>query len=136
MLEQQDIPQQIVTENTITMKRRITMKTIDSEVLAGYNSGREKGRLHRGLGLIEFERTKEILLEDKQKIRASKLKESVKEEILLVIDMLANVIESEDKDAVIYAFISYKYVAKSKKFIFMGRIKKVQKLLQDVLNAI
>ena len=64
MLEQQDIPQQIVTENTITMKRRITMKTIDSEVLAGYNSGREKGRLHRGLGLIEFERTKEILLEE------------------------------------------------------------------------
>lgn len=40
------------------------MKTIDSEVLAGYNSGREKGRLHRGLGLIEFERTKEILLEE------------------------------------------------------------------------
>ena len=64
MLEQQDIPQQIVTENTITMKRRITMKTIDSEVLAGYNSGREKGRLHRGIGLIEFERTKEILLEE------------------------------------------------------------------------
>lgn len=64
MLEQQDIPQRIVTENTITMKRRITMKTIDSEVLAGYNSGREKGRLHRGLGLIEFERTKEILLEE------------------------------------------------------------------------
>lgn len=64
MLEQQDIPQQIVTENTITMKRRITMKTIDSEVLDGYNSGREKGRLHRGLGLIEFERTKEILLEE------------------------------------------------------------------------
>lgn len=40
------------------------MKTIDSEVLAGYNSGIEKGRLHRGLGLIEFERTKEILLEE------------------------------------------------------------------------
>lgn len=40
------------------------MKTIDSDVLAGYNSGIEKGRLHRGLGLIEFERTKEILLEE------------------------------------------------------------------------
>jgi len=39
------------------------MKTIDKEVLAGYNGGIEKGRLHRGLGLIEFARTKEILLE-------------------------------------------------------------------------
>ncbi len=39
------------------------MKSIDKEVLAGYNAGIEKGRLHRGLGLIEFARTKEILLE-------------------------------------------------------------------------
>ncbi len=39
------------------------MKSIDKDVLAGYNAGIEKGRLHRGLGLIEFERTKEILLE-------------------------------------------------------------------------
>ena len=96
---------------------------------------KEKELLAKSYG-ASVKAIKEILLEDKQKIRASKLKESVKEEILLVIDMLANVIESEDKDAVIYAFISYKYVAKSKKLIFMGRIKKVQKLLQDVLNAI
>ena len=40
------------------------MKTIDEEVLAGYNAGIEKDRLHRGLGLIEFERTKEVLLEN------------------------------------------------------------------------
>lgn len=39
------------------------MKTIDKDVLASYNTGIEKGRLHRGLGLIEFERTKEILIE-------------------------------------------------------------------------
>lgn len=39
------------------------MKSIDKEVLAGYNAGIEKNRLHRGLGLIEFERTKEVLLE-------------------------------------------------------------------------
>lgn len=39
------------------------MKSIDKEVLAGYNAGIEKDRLHRGLGLIEFERTKEILLD-------------------------------------------------------------------------
>ncbi|HWS30125.1 MAG TPA: class I SAM-dependent methyltransferase [Clostridia bacterium] len=38
------------------------MKTIDKDVLAGYNAGIEKNRLREGLGLIEFERTKEILL--------------------------------------------------------------------------
>ena len=39
------------------------MKTIDKTVLAGYNAGIEKNRLHEGIGLIEFERTKEILRE-------------------------------------------------------------------------
>ncbi|MCE5324432.1 class I SAM-dependent methyltransferase [bacterium] len=37
------------------------MKSIDKDVLAKYNAGIEKGRLHTNLGLIEFERTKEIL---------------------------------------------------------------------------
>lgn len=39
------------------------MKTIDAAVLAGYNAGIERHRLRTGIGLIEFERTKEILLE-------------------------------------------------------------------------
>jgi SAM-dependent methyltransferase len=39
------------------------MKTIDNAVLAGYNAGIERDRLRTGIGLIEFERTKEILLE-------------------------------------------------------------------------
>ena len=37
------------------------MKSIDKDVLAGYNAGIEKNRLRTDLGLIEFERTKEIL---------------------------------------------------------------------------
>ena len=40
------------------------MKTIDTTVLAGYNAGMERGRLRTGIGLIEFERTKEILREN------------------------------------------------------------------------
>ena len=40
------------------------MKTIDNAVLAGYNAGSERDRLRFGIGLIEFERTKEILLEN------------------------------------------------------------------------
>lgn len=39
------------------------MKTIDPAVLAGYNTGIERDRLRTGIGIIEFERTKEILLE-------------------------------------------------------------------------
>lgn len=39
------------------------MKTIDTTVLAGYNAGIERNRLRAGIGLIEFERTKEILLD-------------------------------------------------------------------------
>lgn len=39
------------------------MKTIDTTVLARYNAGIERNRLRTGIGLIEFERTKEILLD-------------------------------------------------------------------------
>ena len=39
-------------------------KTIDAEVLESYNRGIEKNRLKTDLGLIEFERTKEIILEN------------------------------------------------------------------------
>lgn len=39
------------------------MKTIDTTVLAGYNAGIERNRLRNGIGLLEFERTKEILLD-------------------------------------------------------------------------
>lgn len=40
------------------------MKTIDHNVLAGYNAGIERNRLRTDIGLIEFERTKELLLEN------------------------------------------------------------------------
>ena len=39
------------------------MKSIDKKVLEGYNAGMEKNRLRTDLGLIEFERTKELLIE-------------------------------------------------------------------------
>lgn len=39
------------------------MKTIDNNVLAGYNAGIERNRLRTDIGLIEFERTKELLRE-------------------------------------------------------------------------
>ena len=43
---------------------RLIMETMDEKIfLNKYNKGIEKNRLHKGLGLIEFARTKEILLE-------------------------------------------------------------------------
>ena len=51
-----------LTSNTIILKENY-MKTIDTTVLAGYNAGIERNRLRTDIGIIEFERTKEILLE-------------------------------------------------------------------------
>ena len=79
---------------------------------------------------------KAMLLEDKQKIKASKLKVIIKNDVILLIDMLANVIESEDKDAIEYAFVAYKYVARAYKMLFRGRVKKISKLLKDIVNEI
>lgn len=55
-----DDPQQIMRG-----EKRMNRNTrpIDKDVLAGYNAGIERNRLRTGIGLIEFERTKELLLE-------------------------------------------------------------------------
>ncbi len=79
---------------------------------------------------------KQFLLDDKKKIKESKFSDQDKKEIILVIDMLANVIDSEDKDAIEYAFIAYKYVAKAHPVKFFGRVKAISKALKDILNGI
>ncbi len=96
---------------------------------------REKELMKKAYG-ASVKAIKEILLEDKKKIKLGKLKQDIKDDIVLVIDMLANVIESEDKDAIQYAFIAYKYVAKAHPFAFFGRVKNMKKLLKDVTDAI
>ena len=68
MPEQHDQPQQdSESVQRSIMRRRTTMKIIDTAVLAGYNAGIERGRLQSGIGLIVFERTREILLEKPSK---------------------------------------------------------------------
>ncbi len=79
---------------------------------------------------------KDILLVDKQKVKGKKFDEDKKEEMLLVIDMLANAMTSEDRDAIIYAFVAYKFMTKAHWLLFFNRAKKIFKLLKDVLNAI
>lgn len=81
-------------------------------------------------------KVKDLLLKDKIKVKESKLNECVKEEITLAIDMLANVVESSDKDALAYAFLCYKYVSKAHPILLRGRIKKVGSLVAGIVNEI
>ena len=79
---------------------------------------------------------KEILLSDKKKIKDGKLLDEAKQDAILIIDMLANVIESSDRDAIDYAFTAYKFLAKTYKLTFFGRIKKLESLIKDVTNEL
>lgn len=78
---------------------------------------------------------KSLLIEDKRKIKAKKLSEKEKSHLILVVDMLGSVIESTDKDAIEYAFVAYKFAAKSHRLIFFGRISKMEKLIEGVVNG-
>ncbi len=96
---------------------------------------RERELLQKTYGK-SVKRVKDLLLIDKQKIRQKIKNEIVKDEILLIVDMLGNVITSEDKDAIQYAFVAYKYLAKTHRILFFGRIKKLSKLVKEISDAI
>ncbi len=80
--------------------------------------------------------TKDLLFADKQKIKKAKLEDSEKKQMTLIIDMLANAIESDDKDAIEYAFVAYKYLTIASKKLFRKRLKVVTKLIGNIINAI
>ena len=96
---------------------------------------REKELLQKTYGK-SVKSVKEMLLADKQKIRQKIKNETIKNEYLLIVDMLGNVIASEDKDAIQYAFIAYKYLAKTSRWFFLGRVKKMSKLVKEIIDAI
>ncbi len=83
-----------------------------------------------------IKKIKDILLADTSKIKGSKLNDTVKKELTMVVNLFANVIESEDVDGISYAFVAYKYCAKVHKLIFFRRIKKISKLLKGILNEV
>lgn len=97
---------------------------------------KQEEELSKKIYAENVKKIKTILLTDKVKIKSSKKKDETKMEILLVIDMLANAITSEDRESIEYAFISYKFMAKHFPFKFFGRNKKVRKLLQGVLDGL
>ena len=110
--------------------RRIREKEEEERV-----AEREKELLRKTYGK-SIKEIKETLLEDKQKIRAKVKNENLREELTLIVDMLANVVASEDKDAIGYAFVAYKFMAKKHKILFFGRIKKLSKKVKEVADAI
>ena len=79
---------------------------------------------------------KELLLADKTKIKESKLKDDEKYDMTLITDTLANVIESEDKDAIDYAYAAYKFMIKAHPLMFLGRAKNTEKLVKVITDAI
>ena len=79
---------------------------------------------------------KDLLLKDKGRVKELKLNEQKKEEITLAIDMLANVLTSNEKDAIYYGYVCYKYVMRAYPLRFLGSANKVKKLINVVLNEI
>ena len=79
---------------------------------------------------------KDILLKDKAKIKEKNYAIEKAEDLILVIDMLANVIESEDKDAINYAFVAYKYTVRAFGLAFAGRERKIAKLLEGIVSEL
>lgn len=77
-----------------------------------------------------------MLLEDKSKLKKSNKKQQDIDNMTLIIDMLANAMESSDKDAIIYAYLAYKYMVTAYKHFFRGRVKKTSKLIEDIINGI
>ncbi|MBQ8427187.1 MAG: hypothetical protein IJX16_05465 [Clostridia bacterium] len=109
-------------------ERRAKQKEIEEK-----ETLKEKELLEKAYG-TSIKKIKDLLTVDKQKVKKSKFSETEQKDIILIIDMLANVIESEDKDAIDYAFIAYKYMAKVHKIIFFGRVKKITALIKDIVK--
>ena len=107
----------------------------DQEKAAAEEKRKEKELAEKAYG-ESVKAIRALLLKDKTKVKKSRLKDEIKEELVLIIDMFANALVSEDKDSVIYAFLAYKYAVKSKKLMFFGRLKKVKKYLQDVIRGL
>ena len=106
----------------------------EEEILKAEREKKEKELLTKVYG-ESVKRAKELLLDIKLKVKASKLKDVKKDALILVIDMLANTLDSEDKDAITYAFVSFNYASKVHKKL-LRKHKKIEKLVKAILNAI
>ena len=79
---------------------------------------------------------KNILLEDKTKIKKKKMDADEVEQIVLIIDKLANAVEQTDAEQIIYSYVAYRYMTMQHRCAFWGRAKLIKKYLQDILNEL
>ena len=98
-------------------------------------SKKEKDLMRKAYG-ASVRKIKTALVETKQRINDSKLRVIVKNDLILIVTMLANAIDSEDKEAIQYAFVAYKYASKAHRFIFRKSKKVVVKEVKSVINGI
>ena len=108
----------------------------ERERLEALEKEKREKELSKKTYFANVKKIQEYILADKSKIRESKKTDEEKEEMLLVCDMLANVVVGDDKDAINYAFIAYKYMAKASGFMFRGRVKTIIALLKDIVNEL
>ena len=118
-------------EAVIEQERRLEEEKIQEET----QKQKEKELAEKSYG-ESVKAIKEILLGDKTRVKESRLKEDDKEEAILLIDAFANALMCGDKDAVIYSYVAYKYLVKRRKLLFLGRLKKINGYMADVLNGI
>lgn len=102
---------------------------------AELESQKEKELSEKSYG-EKIKKIKELLLIDKQNVKNSNRIQDEKDEFELVVNTLASVIDSGDKDAINYAYIAYKYVTKAHKFFFIKTRRKVNKLTKELLKEI
>ncbi len=110
-------------------------KRLEQEKKIEEEKQKEKEGLQKTYG-ESLKKLREILLADKKNVKESKLKDDEKEDLILVIDMLANVIDSSDKDAINYAFIAYKYATSAHPILLFNRKNIVKKLIDGVVNEL
>lgn len=96
---------------------------------------KEKEILRKAYG-ASIKKIKSRLLKDKQRVNDSKKKVVIKNQLVLVIDSLINAVESDDKDAIRYAFIAYKYVAKAHRVLFHKSVNEIKKELKNIVHGI
>ncbi len=110
-------------------------RKVKEKELAEKEEAKEKDMLEKSYGQ-SLKEIKNLLLLDKTKIKEARADEETKREMLLIVDMLGSVLDGADKDAVDYAFTAYKFCAKSHPILFGGRVKKIEKLLKDVVREL
>lgn len=120
-------PIEAVTEEELKRAKEKELREIEEK--------KEKELLQKSYG-ESVKKIKEILLEDKKKVKDKIKDESLKKEMTLIIDMLGTVIDSLDVSAIDYAFVSYKFMAKKHSILFFNRVKKLTALIKEVVNGI